>query len=223
MRQSLGLAAVAVAIIAFTLEDASADSFVRCPTREANTAIIDSLPPGWEIVQGKAPLTDTRVETGRGQDRLQCIYGTSGVLEMRGPRRETCEVVRGGFLCRSGAREPRVVAEGVLRVSQGYTVDLDSGRITSATGADIWLQADNYIQTFLAPIGSAGIARVGGSEPGPRECERASYGAERVPLIEMLRNGWICYSTDRGRRGRLRVSAVNLFPVTVDIEFTTWE
>ena len=223
MRRLLRLIAVATGIAAFSCGSASADSFVRCPLREANTTIVDSLPLDWQVVEGKAQLTDTRVEGGRGPDRLQCIYGTSGILEIRGPRHEVCEAVRGGFRCRSGRQEPRVVAEGVLKVPQGYTVDLDSGRLISGPDADMWLQAENYIQTYLTPIGSAKFARVGANEPGPRDCERAQYDASRVPLFELLKTGWICFETDGGRHGRLRVAGVVVFPMTADIAFTTWE
>jgi len=202
-------------------------TFIRCPLTEVTTSITNPLPRDWRTVPSTARLTDTNVEDDRpGRERLQCIYGTAGILELRAPRGEDCEARQTGFRCetrRTRPREPRVLAEGVLRTSLAVPVDLDTGRLTQRAGGDIWLQADKPFQNYIAPRGGAQLARVGSNQPGPRDCQRARYGADRLPLINLIKNNWVCFVTDQGRFGRFRVSQAVIFPLAIEIAYTTWE
>jgi hypothetical protein len=203
---------------------ASADSFIRCPLTEVTASITNPLPRDWEAIPSTARLTDTHVEDdGPGRERLQCIYGSAGVLELRAPRGEDCEARQAGFRCETRRTKPRVLAEGVLRTSLGVPIDLDAGRLTQRAGGDILLQADNPFQNYIVPRGGAQLAKVGSNQPGPRECERARYGSDRLPLIDLIKNNWVCFVTDQGRIGRFRVSGVVIFPLAIEIAYTTWE
>jgi hypothetical protein len=206
---------------------AFSDVFIRCPLTEVTASITNPLPGDWEAIPSTAKLTKTSVDDeGRGRERLQCIYGTLGTLELRAPRGETCEARQTGFRCetrRTRPREPRVLAEGVLRTSLAIPIDLDTGRLTQWAGGDILLQADNPFQNYIVPRGGAQLAKVGSNQPGPRDCERARYGTDRLPLIDLIKNNWVCFVTDQGRFGRFRVSGVVIFPLAIEIAYTTWE
>lgn len=202
---------------------AHADTFISCPTEEVTTRIANPLPKGWTGSQAKARLTDTRVVERRGPDRLQCVYGTVGTLEFRAPRRERCVAFHSGFRCERRGREERVESEGRVTMRPAVPVDLDTGRSASGRRGDIWMRASSPFQRYIEPINGARLAPINVANPTRRDCRQADYGERRVPVLEMLGPNWICYVTSNGRYGRLRLTGMGLFPVTLDMTYTTWE
>jgi hypothetical protein len=227
MHRLLSRFALTAGIVIGATGTASADTFIRCPLTDVTISITNPLPRDWEAIPSTARLTATRVDDkGPGRERLQCIYGTAGILELRAPRGEDCKARQAGFRCetrQTRPREPRVLAEGVLRTSLAVPVDLDTGRLTQWADGDILLQADNPFQNYIVPRGGAQLAKVGNNQPGPHDCERARYSTDRLPLIDLIKNNWVCFVTDQGRFGRFRVSGVVIFPLAIEIAYTTWE
>lgn len=236
--QFLSLTAVAITGFAGI---ASADSDIRCPAGEYNVQITDRVPRDWDVEAGTVRLTDTAIQSRRGPDILQCIYGTAATLEIRAPFGEQCEARRFGFHCVTrrpgrpggpgipggpgwpGNWGPQVVAEGTLRLPQTHTADLDTGRV-GGRGNDIWLEAINPIQRFLTPRNGALIAVYGSNPPSFQNCRQAPLTNNRISLIQVLLGTWFCVQTNEGRISRIRVSEMHgIFPITLDLDYITWE
>ena len=226
MRRPIGVLFLVAASLTLMAQTAAADSFVRCPVDEATTRIVDPVPRGWSARDGKARLSDTRVVRKRGRDTLECVYGKVGTLEIAAPRREDCRARKGGFQCkarRPGKDRPKIVSEGSLKVPAAVPVDLDRGQLTNGANGDLWVRARNPFQRYIEPLNGARLAMTDASDPGPRDCRNARYSDNQLRMFELLGSNWVCFVTDRGRVGRLRVTSMAMFPMTLDIVYTTWE
>lgn len=133
MTRFLGL--LVCSIVVSIAGAAQADTTIICPAGEVEVEIVDQLPVEWNIVPGVAELTDTRVDRRRGPDSLQCVYGTSGTLEIAAPRSETCTPAGFGFQCVSDRTGGFDEARGSRREREAETVARDffafSSRLTA--------------------------------------------------------------------------------------------
>jgi hypothetical protein len=207
-----------------TAGSALADSSISCPLSQARRTITDSLPSGWWTTPIVNRLSDTRVQNIGGEPALICVYGSSGSVQRKAPRGETCTAVRGGFRCASARPAgPRTFSTGPLVVRQTGTFDLDHGRV-AAPGADLWFQAETRDLLYLVPRNGAKIGVGNRSNRGFAGCRSARMNANRVSLRDIPVGSYVCVKTNEGRISQFRVNGLSSgSPKTLSLGYTTWQ
>ena len=216
--------AAGIGLIA-TAGSALADTSVSCPLSQARRTITDNLPSGWWTTPIVNRLSDTKVQNIGGEPALICVYGTSGSVQRKAPRGETCTAVNGGFRCVSAARPagPQTFSTGPLSVPQTYRFDLDRGNVTT-TGADIWFQAETRDLLYLAPRNGARIGVGNRSNRGLAGCSTARMSGNRVSLRDIPVGSYVCVKTNEGRISQFRVNGLSSgSPKTLSLGYTTWQ
>jgi hypothetical protein len=118
-----------------------------------------------------------------------------------------------------GAAGPDVHKSGMAEIPQTYTVDLDSGAIGAASGADIQYQVDvnwRHVLNFRIP------AKQMSREPRFEDCANAQMDSPTIPIDELKVGDYFCYLTDEGRLGYLSYQG-SPAPGLVHISFITWK
>ncbi|MCJ7434603.1 MAG: NBR1-Ig-like domain-containing protein [Anaerolineales bacterium] len=117
---------------------------------------------------------------------------------------------------------PVVYKSGLLEIPQTWPVDLDSGALGPASGADIHYQVDinsNHILDFW------GSAKQMSKQPSFDDCSNAQMDSPSVPISGMSLGTYFCYVTDEGRFGYLEYAGSDSTPGAgkLFLEFTTWK
>jgi hypothetical protein len=115
-----------------------------------------------------------------------------------------------------------------LSIEQTYLAELDEG-ISTGNSADSDFQFDLLADDnkFLEPRNGAIFAYMGSNQPTYQECQDADLSDGNIEISAGLVGRWLCYQTDLGRTGRMKV--ISLEPVeisesqTLEISFTTWQ
>jgi hypothetical protein len=120
-----------------------------------------------------------------------------------------------------GAAGPTVRASGLLEIPQTWTVDLDSGSLGPASGADIYYEVDvnwSHNLVFLGP------AKLFTRPPTFEDCRNAQMDSPTVPINSLSLGTFFCYVTDEGRFGYLEYAGSDSTPDAgkLYLEFTTW-
>ncbi len=115
-----------------------------------------------------------------------------------------------------------VLATGKASLAHGESVDLDSGKINPADGADGLLEqlADGQLQ--WKPLGESRFAVFGTSKPGEIDCRLADLSDEPVLLSSLEPGAYICYRTDGNLPGLMQVVNLAVGDSPLEIDFTTW-
>jgi hypothetical protein len=112
----------------------------------------------------------------------------------------------------------QVSGEATLGLDDG--LDLDSIQLNNGA-EDILFEVDAQ-NLFLAPVNGAEIVKYGGSEPTIDNCQNASLSSLPVKIVDGMKGTYICYSTNQGLPGRLRL--LSLYPDTgeLTVRILTW-
>jgi hypothetical protein len=208
-----------------TVGSALADSNISCPLSQARRTVTDTLPSGWWTTPIVNRLSDTKVQNIGGDPALICVYGSSGSVQRKAPRGETCRAVSGGFRCVSAVRPagPRTFSTGPLSVRQTFLFDLDRGRVAKP-GADMWFQAETRDLLYLVPRNGAKIGVGNRSNRGLAGCRTARMSGNRVSLRDIPVGSYVCVKTNEGRISQFRVNGLSSgSPKTLSLGYTTWQ
>lgn len=202
---------------------ALANTNVSCPLSQAKRTITNPLPSGWWTTPIVNRLSDTKVSNIGGEPALICVYGSSGSVQRKAPRGETCRAISGGFRCVSAPRPgPQTYSTKKLNVPQTYLFDLDRGNVAKP-GADLWFQAETRDLLYLAPRNGALIGVGNRSNRGYAGCSRARMSNNRVSLRDIPVGSYVCVKTNEGRISQFRVNGLSAgSPKTLTIGYTTW-
>lgn len=115
-----------------------------------------------------------------------------------------------------------------LSIEQTSFAELDEG-LATATSADSDFQFDLLADDdkFLAPESGAAFAYMGADQPTYQQCTEAALSDGNIEINSGLVGKWLCYQTNLGRYGRMKV--ISLEPATItesqtlEISFTTWQ
>lgn len=115
-----------------------------------------------------------------------------------------------------------------LAIEQTKFAELDEG-IAGEDSADSDFQF-NYIaddDKFLEPLNDAEFAYMGKNQPTYQQCKTASLSDGNIEISSGLVGKWLCYQTDLGRYGRMKVISLEPDEIsetqTLEISFTTWQ
>lgn len=213
----------------FTAGAAHADRVViQCPAKVTGQPV--GAPAGWDLLRTETALQSTKViEDGR-RDILRCLYGQAGRIERLGPQDATCRATDTGFVCETApapapapAPVARVYKQGVVTLMGTQTVDLETGRVSPANGADFWFQVQNSRTALIVPQNGAQISpRI--VQMGYDGCLNQRYTTQGISLQQIHPGSYVCYKTADGRVGEFLVTAATeRAPFSITLDFTTWK
>jgi hypothetical protein len=110
---------------------------------------------------------------------------------------------------------------GTASLNVSATLDLDADQINTP-GADVAYAEDGNGKHQLNPQSSALLGVYGGGQPGQANCQASAIGTAPVVVEDTPTGTYLCYRTDQGRYGRLRLSNFDAENFTVTLEFLTW-
>jgi hypothetical protein len=119
-------------------------------------------------------------------------------------------------------------AKASLSIEQTYLAELDEG-ISTGNSADSDFQFDLLADDdkFLEPRNGAAFAYVGSDQPTYQQCKIADLADSNIEINSSLVGKWLCYQTDLGRYGRMKVTSLEPADITatqtLEISFTTWQ
>jgi hypothetical protein len=115
-----------------------------------------------------------------------------------------------------------------LSIEQTYLAELDEG-ISSGDSADSDFQFDLLADDdkFLEPRNGAAFSYMGSSQPTYQQCKSETLSESNIEINSGLVGKWLCYKTDLGRYGRMKVISLEPADITeaqtLEISFTTWQ
>jgi hypothetical protein len=110
---------------------------------------------------------------------------------------------------------------GTANLNVNATLDLDSDQINTA-GADVAYVESGNGKHQLAIQDGALLGLYGGNQPGQANCQASALGTNPIVVEDTPQGNYLCYRTDQGRYGRVRISNFNSDNFTVTLEILTW-
>lgn len=114
---------------------------------------------------------------------------------------------------------PVTYSTGSINLQQSFQANFDNGNVGPA-GADVWYQAQNAIQKFLAPRNGAQFALGDGTNRGYDGCKVASYSSNKISIWHMPVGTYVCVKTNQGRISQFRLNGYT--GTTMNLGYTTW-
>jgi hypothetical protein len=115
-----------------------------------------------------------------------------------------------------------VKVSGTIVLLLNSTVDLDDGVENPESGADLSYQPDDNGNHWLAPQNGFLLGMYGSSEPTLEFCQVASKSSAPIAVGSISPGTVLCYQTDTGLPGWLRLVGVNEEDSSIVIDLLTW-
>lgn len=117
---------------------------------------------------------------------------------------------------------PMILASGRLEMQPGLGIDLDSGEVTDDEGVDLRLIQSEEGSLWFEAVESAGLMIFGEVAPSLNDCRSAIFSSSRIS-VELLAEGIsLCYRTNQGLLGSMRIVSVYQVPLVMRFDFVTW-
>jgi hypothetical protein len=117
---------------------------------------------------------------------------------------------------------PEIYARGIVNLTPGYSLDLDSGGKNRAVKDDLSLISPLGKGLQLAPINGATLAVFGGGQPSEADCQSLTLAADSLPLEGFDPGIYLCYRSNEGLPGYIHLTDINLPAKIITLEFDTW-
>ncbi len=115
---------------------------------------------------------------------------------------------------------PPIFVGGMIVLSLEDGLDLDSGLLNNGTNDDLKFWQDAQGTLLLTPQNGARMAVYNMQAPRQSECEEINLGADDMAVMQLEKGIYLCYRSDRGFLGYIRVETIDLEQVSV--EYMTW-
>jgi hypothetical protein len=116
---------------------------------------------------------------------------------------------------------PLVKASGTLKLALNSELDLDSGTIAPASGADLAYRKESGFHDLL-PVNGAEMGVYGNSEPLFSACLAAAMSTASIALESLSPGVYLCFHSDSGYYGWLRYNELEAISESADLDFKTW-
>jgi hypothetical protein len=117
---------------------------------------------------------------------------------------------------------PVVEISGSATLETSQTFDLDSGLIAQDKSDDLILNLTADDQVQLVPTNNTRLAEFGTSQPSIVDCRGAVLSIEPLILSGMEKGIYLCYRTNQGLPGFLKLNQIPSQEVPMAFEFLTW-
>ncbi len=116
---------------------------------------------------------------------------------------------------------PGIAASGSVSLAIDNAVDLDNGIVSG--GGDLLFKINNAGREVLSPQSSSAFAIVAKRPTSPSQCQSAGLSGTSMPLRDLGGGMYICYQTDEGRYGYLRLLTWNEDNNILTFDYLTWD
>ncbi|GAP11314.1 hypothetical protein BECAL_02500 [Bellilinea caldifistulae] len=118
---------------------------------------------------------------------------------------------------------PITLASGRFDLGLGEWVDLDLGELSGdEEKADIRLIQTDEGSIWVEVFGNAGLMIFGEVQPSVNDCRSAIFSTNRIGVESIPEGTFLCYRTNQGLSGSLRVVSISPSPLTIRFDFLTW-
>ena len=121
-----------------------------------------------------------------------------------------------------GNPNPTVLISGSSTMIPGDHINLDSNALNTGAGEDLAFQLKENGKLVRTPLSSGVFAGVGRGTPTLDSCAAAPLGAGQLKIEDLGQGQYICYRTDQGLVGYLRLLGLNDQNNTLGFEMLTW-
>jgi hypothetical protein len=118
---------------------------------------------------------------------------------------------------------PIVRLTETFNLTPGSTLDLASGAENPESGGDLAYQPDENNNHWLTPSNGLLLGVYGGSQPGFENCQLATKSTAAIAVGSISAGTFLCYQTEAGLQGWLKLEGFNGEDSTIEIEILTWE
>jgi hypothetical protein len=116
---------------------------------------------------------------------------------------------------------PGIQVSGSNNLVPNDRINLDTNQINGG-GEDLSYQPNAKGKLVLSPLGNAGIAGFGGNTPSYSDCKALQMGGASPAVANLGQGFYICYRTDQGLYGWLRILGYNKDTGMLSIQINTW-
>lgn len=115
------------------------------------------------------------------------------------------------------------LSNGKVDLDQTYSIDFDTGSITSGSDADLWFHVVSPVEKYLEPKNGAQFKHLT-TVPSLEKCQTEVLSASAIPFGSMSVRDWLCYKTDEGNVGRAEIEGITPGePQTIKFDYITWD
>jgi len=116
---------------------------------------------------------------------------------------------------------PGVQVSGNNNLVPNDRINLDTNQINGG-GEDLSYGLNAKGKLVLTPLGNVGIAGAGGSTPSYSDCKSEPLGGAAANVANLGQGYYICYRTDQGLYGWLRILGYNGDTGMLSLQINTW-
>jgi hypothetical protein len=116
---------------------------------------------------------------------------------------------------------PGIQVSGNNNLIPNDRINLDTNQI-NAGGEDLSYQPNAKGKLTLSPIGNVGIAGYGGNTPSYSDCKSMPLGGGSAAVANLGAGFYLCYRTDQGLYGWLRILGYNSETGMLSLQINTW-
>ncbi len=117
---------------------------------------------------------------------------------------------------------PEVKASAAVTLSPDDRIDLDELQVDPDDDEDMLYHTNESGNHLLAPLGGATLGVFGGSQPSLGACQTTNLSTASLPVESIPLQTYLCYKTNQGLYGRIRLAAFSLTDLTLSLELLTW-
>jgi hypothetical protein len=117
---------------------------------------------------------------------------------------------------------PEIYARGIIKLTPGYSLDLDSGGKNRGLKDDLSLVSPAGKGLQLVPINGATLVVFGAEQPTEAGCQSLAHNTDSLPLDGFNPGIYLCYRSNEGLPGYIHLAEINLPIKVITLEFDTW-
>jgi hypothetical protein len=116
---------------------------------------------------------------------------------------------------------PGSVSSGNVSMALNDTVNLDNGAV-NAPSSDLLFKKNQSDKFILTPQSGATIAVMEFSQPSRETCAASGLGSSQITVTNLGSGQFVCFKTDKGRIGWMKMVSLDEATGTLIFQFQTW-
>jgi hypothetical protein len=116
---------------------------------------------------------------------------------------------------------PGVLVSGSTALLPNDRINLDTSQINAGAGEDLAYQIEGD-RPLLSPLGNALVSVYGSSTPTFQSCQGSAFVNSAIRLLQQSPGTYVCYRTDQGLYGWVRLMALDASNGSLSLQFQTW-
>jgi Ig-like domain from next to BRCA1 gene len=117
---------------------------------------------------------------------------------------------------------PVAQAAGTITLTLGTKIDLDSGVLNPASGADLTYEANSKQRHLLTPLDKAVLGVFGVERPNQDDCRSEAMGSVEYVVEDLSDGTYLCYHTNQGLPGWMMIVRLDSTNDALQLQYFTW-